>query len=140
MKREKSRRFSLWRNLTHSIHGIIEVTRNETPMKADILLLIAGSAILIVWDISFTRRAVLFVSLLLPIFAELINSAIERVVDLVTEDYHDLAKTAKDAGSAVVFVALVITSLVWAIVFWLVYFGDSVTAVSVSDSAGLWRA
>ncbi|MDR2151797.1 MAG: diacylglycerol kinase [Helicobacteraceae bacterium] len=118
MKRQKSLGFSLLRNFKHSLNGLIEVTKNETPMKAELLALIVGSAILIVWDIPFVYRAILFISLLLPIFAELINSAIERVVDLITSDYHELAKAAKDAGSAIVFLSLVITGLIWAVTIW----------------------
>jgi diacylglycerol kinase (ATP) len=124
MKREKSRGFSLWRNFKNSFEGLVEVAKNETPMKAEILLLIAGSAILIFWAIAVIYRAVLFISLFLPILAELINSAIERVVDLVTTDYHPLAKAAKDAGSAVVLIALIITGLIWAAALWLVYFAS----------------
>ncbi|MDR0663922.1 MAG: diacylglycerol kinase [Helicobacteraceae bacterium] len=124
MKREKRRGFSLWRNTINSVEGLIEVAKNEKPMKAEILLLIAGSAILIFWDIAFIYRAVLFISLLLPIFAELINSAIERVVDLVTSEYHELAKAAKDAGSAIVLVALTITGLIWATAIWRLCFTD----------------
>lgn len=125
MKREKSQGFSLWRNLKYSLAGLIEVTRNEAPMKAELLLLIVGSAILIVWDMPFVYRAVLFISLLLPILAELINSAIERVVDLVTTDYHELAKAAKDAGSAIVLIALVITGLVWLSAVYLLCFSGA---------------
>ncbi|XSZ47202.1 diacylglycerol kinase [Francisella noatunensis] len=49
---------------------------------------------------------------MLLIYAEIINRAIERVVDLVTTDYHILAKKAKDAGSALVFVSFVIELIV----------------------------
>ncbi|MDR1912427.1 MAG: diacylglycerol kinase [Helicobacteraceae bacterium] len=123
MKREKQSGFSLWRNLKHSISGLIEVTKNETPMKAEILLLLIGSAIVLFLDIAFAYRVVLFISLFLPLFAELINSAIERVVDLITSDYHELAKAAKDAGSAIVLLALIVTGLIWVCVLSIAYFG-----------------
>jgi diacylglycerol kinase (ATP) len=42
-----------------------------------------------------------------------INSAIERVVDLVTSDYHILAKQAKDAGATFVLLSLIFTGLIW---------------------------
>ena len=65
-------------------------------------------------EIPFLHKAALFISLLVPLAAELVNSAIERVVDLVTDDYHERARRAKDAASAVVLFALLITGLVWA--------------------------
>jgi diacylglycerol kinase (ATP) len=45
--------------------------------------------------------------------AEIMNSAIERTVDLVTFDHHELAKRAKDAGAALVFVSLVMLGFIW---------------------------
>jgi diacylglycerol kinase (ATP) len=47
------------------------------------------------------------------IIAEVINSAIERTVDLVTLEYDERAKKAKDAAAAVVLVSAVFTFLVW---------------------------
>jgi len=55
----------------------------------------------------------LFVSLFIPLMAEIANSAIERVVDLVTKDYHILAKRAKDAGATLVFFSFVILAFIW---------------------------
>jgi diacylglycerol kinase (ATP) len=56
----------------------------------------------------------------LPIFlvlaAELLNSAIEAVVDLVSPDFHELAGRAKDLGSAAVFLLLAATALCWVLV------------------------
>ena len=52
-------------------------------------------------------------SLFLVLIAELVNSAIERVVDLVTSEIHPLAKEAKDLGSSVVFVTIMMVSVIW---------------------------
>ena len=48
---------------------------------------------------------------------ELINTAIEAVVDLVTEEYHPLAKVAKDTSAAAVFVFAIIAIIVGIIIF-----------------------
>ncbi|PKN13991.1 MAG: diacylglycerol kinase, partial [Deltaproteobacteria bacterium HGW-Deltaproteobacteria-24] len=54
--------------------------------------------------------------------AETINSAIERVVDLVTLEHHEMAKRAKDVGSTIVFLSIGIFVVVWSsIIFSLVY-------------------
>ena len=66
-----------------------------------------------VLPVSFGYSAILFVSLFLPVLAEVANSAIERVVDLVTTDYHILAKQAKDAGATLVLLSLIVTTLIW---------------------------
>ena len=53
----------------------------------------------------------------LVISCELINTAIEAVVDLVTEDYHPLAKVAKDTAAAAVFVFAIVAVIVGLIIF-----------------------
>ena len=55
-------------------------------------------------------------SVLLVLIVELLNSAVEAVVDRVSLEKHELAKRAKDAGSAAVLVALVNVVMVWALV------------------------
>ena len=63
--------------------------------------------------VSFAVASILSISLFLPVLAEVINSAIERVVDLVTSDYHILAKQAKDVGATIVLLSLIVTALIW---------------------------
>ena len=58
----------------------------------------------------------MFVTLMGMILAETTNSAIERVVDLVTLEHHDMAGRAKDAGSAIVFISIFIFVVTWAII------------------------
>ena len=65
---------------------------------------------------SFTEKLFMFISLMGVLIAEAINSAIERVVDLVTLEHHDMAGRAKDAGSTVVFLSIITCSVVWLIV------------------------
>ncbi|MDR2906106.1 MAG: diacylglycerol kinase [Helicobacteraceae bacterium] len=121
---EKPSGFSLWRNFINSLNGFIEVSRRENPMKAELIVLAAGVLVLIFWDIAIWQKAVLLVSLLLIILAELVNSSIERVVDLVTKDFHELAKHAKDAASAGVLVAILIALIAWAVVAHIYFFGS----------------
>lgn len=117
----KRKNFNLFENLMNSINGLVEVTRNETPMRVEVVLLVFMSGVLLYLDMGLLYKLVLFTSLFLPILAELLNSAVERCVDLVTEDYHKLAKHAKDAGSAAVLISLIITGLIWLTVLLKVY-------------------
>jgi diacylglycerol kinase (ATP) len=57
----------------------------------------------------------LIATVLLVLVVELLNSSIEAAIDRISTDRHELTKRAKDAGSAAVFVALVLCVLVWAI-------------------------
>ncbi|MBL0164647.1 MAG: diacylglycerol kinase [Xanthomonadales bacterium] len=64
------------------------------------------------------EKAVLCGSLFLVLSAELLNSAIEAVVDKVSPEFHELAGRAKDMGSAAVFMLMLNVMLCWGLVLW----------------------
>ena len=66
--------------------------------------------------VSGVGRGLMIACVLLVLMVELLNSAIEAVVDRVSLDHHHLSKRAKDIGSAAVFIALLNVVLVWACV------------------------
>lgn len=105
--------FALFKNTRYALNGLMEVTRNEKSFRLQLLFFCVASVVAWVLPIPFTHHAILFVSLFIPILSEIINSAIERSVDLVTFEHHELAKRAKDAGAALVFVSFVVLSAIW---------------------------
>ena len=104
---------SLWKNGGYALEGLLDIIKNETSFKWQIFMLTVLG--LVAWNlpITFTQSSILFISIFIPILAEVANSAIERVVDLVTSDYHVLAKQAKDVGATLVILSLVVMSLIW---------------------------
>jgi len=78
-----------------------------------VLVLLAG----FVWRLSRAELLILVSAISLVILTELLNTALEAVVDLVTTDYHPLAKVAKDVAAGAVLVAAVNAALVGALVF-----------------------
>ena len=104
---------NLFRNGGYALEGFIDIVKNETSFKWQLLMLFCMG--IIAWNlpISFSHASILFLSLFIPVLAEVANSAIERVVDLVTQDYHILAKQAKDVGATMVLLSLIITTLIW---------------------------
>ena len=104
---------SLFRNGGYALEGFIDIVKNETSFKWQLLMLFSMG--IVAWNlpISFSHASILFLSLFIPVLAEVANSAIERVVDLVTQDYHILAKQAKDVGATMVLLSLILTSLIW---------------------------
>jgi len=107
---------SLFKNGIYALEGLIDITKNETSFKWQILMVIVMGTTAWMLPIGFGYSSVLFISLFLPVLAEIANSSIERVVDLVTQDYHILAKQAKDAGAALVIMSLVVTAITWVLV------------------------
>ncbi len=101
-----------------SVMGI-KSTWEEEAFRQEIVIAAILIPIAFFLPVSMAVRFILIISVFMVLIAELINSAIEAVVDLYTEVHHPLAGKAKDAGSAAVFLALILSGLVWAIVLYL---------------------
>ncbi len=104
---------NLFKNTVYALEGLVDITKHEASFKWQILLFIMGTVVAWFLPIEIGYKFILSISLIIPVLAEIINSAIERVVDLVTHDYHILAKQAKDAGAAIVFVSLLTLAAIW---------------------------
>ncbi len=115
MALNKPTQHTLFKNTRFALNGLIEVTQNERSFRLQILLFVLGMAIAWILPISFSHSAVLSVALFIPLISEVINSSIERTVDLVTLEHHELAKRAKDSGAAFVFLSLAMLSFIWAL-------------------------
>ncbi len=104
---------NLFRNGIYAVEGFVDIVKNETSFKWQLLMLLLLG--IVAWNlpISFGYSSILFLSLFIPILAEVANSAIERVVDLVTSDYHILAKQAKDVGATMVLLSLIVMVMIW---------------------------
>jgi diacylglycerol kinase (ATP) len=63
-----------------------------------------------------TGKALMIASVLVVLIVELLNSAIEAAVDRISLEHHELARRAKDIGSAAVMLALVNVPVVWGLV------------------------
>jgi diacylglycerol kinase (ATP) len=112
---------NLFRNGKYAVEGFVDIVKNETSFKWQLAMLFGFGVVAWVLPISFGHSAILFSILFLPILAEVANSALERVVDLVTQDYHILAKQAKDAGATLVLLSLIVTAMVWVFVLLLAF-------------------
>jgi diacylglycerol kinase (ATP) len=104
---------SLFRNGIYALEGFVDIVKNETSFKWQLLMLFTLGIVAWLLPISFSYSAILFVSLFIPVLSEVANSAVERVVDLVTTDFHPLAKSAKDVGATLVLLSLIVTALIW---------------------------
>ncbi|MBN2816570.1 MAG: diacylglycerol kinase [Campylobacterales bacterium] len=104
---------SLFRNGIYALEGFIDITKNETSFKWQLLMFVVLGTLAWILPISFVHSSILFCSLFIPVLAEVANSALERVVDLVTTDYHILAKQAKDAGATLVLLSLILLACIW---------------------------
>jgi diacylglycerol kinase (ATP) len=88
-----------------AIEGVIQTARSERHMRFHVVAALAVLFATAILGISAMEFAVLALAVSLVLCAELVNTAVEAVVDLVSPQYHPLAKTAKDAAAGAVLVA-----------------------------------
>lgn len=100
----------------YSLAGLVTAWRGEAAFRQEVVLLIAMLPSAFFLGRNAVERGLLVSVCLVVLVAELLNSAIEAVVDRIGSERHPLAGAAKDLGSAAVFVALILVVLVWGLV------------------------
>lgn len=108
----------LWNALGYSRDGIKAAWRNEAAFREEILLAAIAIPLAIFLGKTGVDRALLIGSIILILIVEILNSAIEAVVDKASPEKHELAKRAKDMGSAAVLFSLLNAAVVWACLLW----------------------
>lgn len=98
----------------YSLKGFASAWQHEAAFRQEVVLAAIGIPLAFWLGENGIERALLAASLLAVLFVELLNSAIEAVVDKTTPEFHELAGRAKDAGSAAVLVSLITAAVVWA--------------------------
>ncbi len=109
-------KYNFFKNTTYALKGVRELLKTETSFKIELTVFIALLPIIFFLPVPPTHKMFMFITLFLVPFAEAINSAIERVVDLVTTEHHPLAGQAKDIGSAIVFLSICLCCATWVMV------------------------
>ena len=99
-----------------SMRGFRAAWRHESAFRQECLLAIILVPCAFLLAETYTQAALLIAAIGLVLVTELLNSAVEAVVDRIGEERHELAGRAKDMGSAAVFVSLVIVLVTWSLV------------------------
>jgi len=106
----------VWNALFYSIEGFAAAWKHEDAFRQESLLAAVLVPLALFLAEAPMERALMIASVLLVLIVELINSAIEATVDRISLENHQLAKRAKDIGSAAVLIALINVLVVWGLV------------------------
>ncbi|MFV0563254.1 diacylglycerol kinase [Malaciobacter mytili] len=109
-------KYHLFKNTKYALSGLKHVLKTESSFRLELFCAIFIIAGIILIDTSLTNKLILLVTGILVLIIELVNSAIENVVDLVTKEYAPLAKTAKDIGSTAVMFSISLHIICWVLV------------------------
>lgn len=106
----------LWNALHYSMAGFQAAYQHEDAFRMELLAAALAIPLALWLPVGNIGKALLVGSILLVLLVELINSAIEATVDRISLENHDLAKRAKDIGSAAVLMSLLNAAVIWALV------------------------
>ena len=102
--------------LGYSKDGLSAAWKNEAAFREEVLLAAVTLPLAFYLGQTGIERALLAGSILFILIVEILNSAVEAVVDKASPEKHELAKRAKDMGSAAVLLSLLNAAVVWACV------------------------
>jgi diacylglycerol kinase (ATP) len=102
----------------YSIKGIRACWRNEAAFRQEVLLVLVLLPLSLPVAKSIEQWLLLVTPLFLLLIVELLNSAVENVVDRIGHELHELSGLAKDMGSAAVLICLLLTGTSWIAIGW----------------------
>lgn len=115
LKSKDKRKFS--GSIKNCLEGINFVITNESNFKKEIAIGIIALLLSYILKISRIEFIIILIMIALVLTSEIINTSIEKVVDLYTKDYNNLAKIAKDVSAGSVLVMSIFSLLVGVIIF-----------------------
>lgn len=108
----------IWRAFMWSCKGLLIAFKIESSFRLETYLFLGLAPVALLLGQTPLERALLIGSLLLVLSAELLNSAIEQVVDKISPEFAVFAGRAKDMGSAAVFLTMLNVIAVWGAIVW----------------------
>jgi diacylglycerol kinase (ATP) len=106
----------IWNAFGYSLAGLAAAYRHESAFRQEVWLALILIPAALFMPANGLGKAMLIGSVLLVLAVELINSAIEAVVDRISLEHHHLAMRAKDIGSAAVLLSLINVAVIWTLV------------------------
>ena len=97
--------------------GIKAAYKHEAAFRQELLLCLLLMPVALYYGPSYADKAILIASLIFILLVEILNSALEAVVDRFGSEIHPLSGRAKDMGSAAVLFAFIIAGLIWFSIF-----------------------
>ena len=116
MKSSKKGIKRILKAFTYSFDGFKSVFKTEEAFRQELFLCIFLFIIAVFLKITYLEKLLLISSLFFIIIVELINTAIEVVIDRISDEYHILSKKAKDIGSLLVLITFIYAIIVWMII------------------------
>lgn len=109
-------KYTLFKNASYALDGLAHAIKTETSFKLELIIALVVLPAIYFMPFELVYKLVLLITYFMIMIAELLNSAVENIVDLVTKEIHPLAKSAKDIGATAVLFTLILHTLCWLII------------------------
>jgi diacylglycerol kinase (ATP) len=106
-------KYHIFKNTKYALGGLVYAFKTESSFKLELLAGIFIIPMIFILNFEAYQQAALLITAIFVLIIELVNSAIENVVDLVTKEIHPLAKSAKDIGSTAVMFSIMLHVALW---------------------------
>lgn len=100
----------------YSFAGLRSAFTSEEAFRLEVIGLIIFAPLALYLGQTPVERILLIGSIMLLLIIELLNTAVEAVVDRIGSEYHELSREAKDIGSAAVFIGMALVAMVWGLI------------------------
>ena len=104
--------------LRNTRDGLAWAWRSEAAFRQEAVVIALATVVALLLPVSGFQKLALIGVLVLVLIVEIINSAIEAIVDRISLERHPLSKVAKDMGSAAVALSLLLAAATWAVVLY----------------------
>lgn len=113
----KKRRRSLIKSFKNAINGIVFVFRTQRNFKIQLACFVAALIAAFVFELTLFEIAVIVFAGGMVLVGEMMNTGIEKLVDLIKPEYHPLARKAKDVSAGVVLVSSLLAAILGLLIF-----------------------
>lgn len=103
----------IWAAFFYSLNGLQFAITNETAFMQEVFIYVVLLIVLYFLPLSVIFKCILLFANTIVLIVELLNSAVEAIVDMTSPEYNILAKRAKDMSSAAVLISIVLSILLW---------------------------
>ena len=107
----------------YSYQGFVASFKSEAAFRQDLVVFVVGIIAALLIPFSWIEKLLLISSLFLILLMELVNTAIEVVVDRISDDYHQLSGRAKDIGSLLVLISFINAGIIWTTILYKHFLG-----------------
>jgi diacylglycerol kinase (ATP) len=108
----------IFQAFTVALYGIWYCIQSQKNIRLLVVISAVSLVLAIFFNIDRVEWALLFLAMFIVIITEMLNTAVEAVVDMVTQEFHPLAKIAKDVAAGSVLLSAVFSVIVGYLIFW----------------------